>query len=688
MNQLLLDVSPAYIIVCFSVAFLYAWAMYSRSYPWGKALNYFLSVLRFLLVFFLSFLLLGPHLRFSTFVKEKPKVAIAIDNSESLPLITPTPTLQKHLEGLQKIARLDYEFTFFDLNSPIENLKSIEFQNKSTNLTAQLSNIASRYENQNLCAVVLYSDGIVNRGMSPLFFSFTKPIYTIGVGDTTRRKDIAIKSLISNKIAYQGNLFPISAEILQEGFDKQTVNMTLKSEQGIVARKTISLNEPLLNVDFLVEAQTQGTQSYTLSIEPLKGEFSTKNNSKTIFIEILKSKQKILLLGAAVHPDIKAIKAAIETNQNYELVTYLPQLDAANQLDKPDFNEVFDLVICHQLPSSNSASNALMQKFLSMKVPICFILGSQTDYAAFNKLNLPIGFKESTFRPDRVFAALNTSFQSFTLEDNWAAAVSGFPPIVTNFGGASAKVPLQVLIKQKIGNLTTDLPLLAVEPQSKMGFFLAEGLWQWRLENFRVHNNHEVFDKIISKMVLYLASKEDKRKFRVYPTSNEMSDSEPVLMITEVYNDSYEKIYGQNIELSITDSKSFNRSFSYTNQQGSKFEVGSLPSGIYRYQAKTMLNDKMEVFEGKFSIIPTQMEDIVTQADFNMLRELSNKTGGKFFYADDIEKLYQELLKTQFKTKIHTEQKTDYVINIWWIMLALTLFASAEWAVRKNQGSY
>jgi hypothetical protein len=688
MNQLLLDVSPAYIILCLIAALLYSWAMYSKNNPWGTLTNRLLSGVRFLVVFALCFLLLGPHVRLLNFRKEPPKIAIALDNSESLPLITPKDKLQLDLNALQNLSHPDYCFVFFDLNRKIEDLNELAFDNKYTNLVGQLSTIATEFENENLAAVILYSDGIVNRGLSPLFYSFTKPIYTVGIGDTTPRKDVALKSIIANKIAYQGNLFPISAEIIHNGFEGQSLNLVLKSENNILSRKTLTLNQGLVSVDFLVSAESEGTKPYTLSIEPLSGEFSKQNNSKTVFVEILKSKQKILLLGAAVHPDIKALKSAIETNKNYELLTYLPQLEVANELDKIDFNQNFDLVICHQLPSTNKVNSDLLKKYIQLKVPIWFILGSRTDYYAFNELNLPISFKENTFRADKVFGQINPSFQSFSIEENWAAAISAFPPILTNFGGIVSKAPLQVLLKQKIGNLSTDLPLLAVEPQSKMAFFLAEGLWLWRLEDYRSQASHEVFDKLISKLVLYLANKEDKRKFRVYPQTNEMAESEPVLMITEVYNDLYEKIYGQNIELSITDGKSFNRTFSYTHQQGNKFEVGNLPFGVYQYRAQTNLNGKMEVSEGKFIVSQTQMEDVVTVADFNMLRELSQKTGGKFFYAKDIKKLEQELSDKNFKIKVHSEESSDYLINLYWILFALVLFAALEWALRKYMGSY
>jgi hypothetical protein len=44
-------------------------------------------------------------------------------------------------------------------------------------------------------------------------------------------------------------------------------------------------------------------------------EFTAQNNSRDAYIEVIDGKEKILLLAAAPHPDIKAIKSALEKNE-------------------------------------------------------------------------------------------------------------------------------------------------------------------------------------------------------------------------------------------------------------------------------------------------------------------------------------------------------------------------------------
>ncbi len=685
MKELLLDTHPGYVVLCLVIAFVYAWSMYSRRRPWDKTTNLLLSSMRFVLVFLLCFLLLGPHIRQSVQRREKPLIAIAIDNSESITLMTPKQTIQAHMSVLGNLGG-DYDYRYYSFTQALATPDSVRFDSKTTDISALLEQIRTIHENDNLSAIVLYSDGIVNRGSSPLFFPGTKPIYTVAVGDSLRRKDIALKSLLANKIAYQGNEFPIVAEVLQYGFEGKTVNVILSGESGVLSRKTLVLASSVSQVEFLVAAETEGTKGYRVTIEPLSGEFSVQNNSKTTFVEILKGRQKILLLGAAPHPDIRALKAAIETNQNYELVVYLPQLEAANP--KLDFGQGYDLVILHQLPALSGANSELLAQVLASKTPLWFITGSQTDYRAFNQLNLAIAFNSREYRPDKVQGVLNERFTPFSIGEQWSKTIQALPPVWVNFGGVVVRFPLQVLIWQKIGALTTEIPLLALEPSSRTAFFLGEGLWQWRLEDYRLNSNHNTFDGLVSKLSLFLANRDDKRKFRVYPASEENSDAEPVVFLSEAYNDLYEKIYGQTIELTIEGPKGFSRQFSYLHQPGVRFDAGVFQAGVYSYRAETTLNGRAEISTGKFVVNETRIEDVVTSADYAMLRELAAKTGGKSYTAATLNQLPSDLVQAGFKTKIHSSESTDYAIGLFWILLLLAFLAGLEWATRKYQGAY
>jgi hypothetical protein len=71
-----------------------------------------------------------------------------------------------------------------------------------------------------------------------------------------------------------------------------------------------------------------------------------------------------------------------------------------------------------------------------------------------------------------------------------------------------------------------------------------------------------------------------------------------------------------------------------------------------------------------------------------MLRKLSANTDGAFYHVNEGERLINDLLKTEAKSVIHTEETYDSVINLKWFFFLLLLFLTAEWGLRKYHGSY
>src|SRR5690606_11605773 len=82
----------------------------------------------------------------------------------------------------------------------VSNLNAITFDQKSTNLDALLNNVAETYENRNLAAVVLLSDGIANQGKSPVYSELPYQLFPVALGDTVPKRDLSLPALQYNKV--------------------------------------------------------------------------------------------------------------------------------------------------------------------------------------------------------------------------------------------------------------------------------------------------------------------------------------------------------------------------------------------------------------------------------------------------------------------------------------------------------
>ncbi|MDW7695252.1 VWA domain-containing protein [Flammeovirgaceae bacterium SG7u.111] len=700
MTNLFLEYSGWYVLLCFLVGAGYAYLLYQKKTTWGKPLNYLLAFVRFTLIALICLLLLGPYVKQITNEYEKPTVVFAIDNSQSIPLVTDSNAVKQLLGEFDEVAnslkQKEYNVEIVPLeeleNLSVENASDIKFDSKKTNLSDLLRKIQVQYENRNLAEVVLFTDGVYNQGISPDYIPYNIKISTIGIGDTLPQIDINLKTIYSNNIAYLGNKFPLVAEIANNGFAGKQALVLLKNGATELERKTIDFTSSngIQNVEFLVDAEKEGMQHYIIQVLPLEGEFTTRNNLRNIYIDVLDSKEKILLVAAAPHPDIKAIRSVVEKNKNYEFNVYIPTLLPSSN-EAFELEDKYDLVIFHQVPNIRGVASDLLEKFRAKGVSTWFILGNQSDIPSFNRVSGAVNIIPSGRQVDKVTPNFNNVFDRFTFDEQKKTKLAKSPPISVPFGNFDVLGNSEVILFQKVGNVPTNKPMLVVNEQDgvKSAVLLGEGIWQWKLHEFASFEQSDAFDDMVGKLIQFLSTKEDKRRFKVYPTSNEYSDAETVYFETEVYNAIYEKIYGQKIDLQLVDSEGETSSYTFMNNNSNfRYAVNGLPSGVYKYKASTVLDGNVEVSTGDFTIKKLELEALNTTANFNLLRNLSKQTGGEFYYTSQLDDLHGRLLENKAPDIIHSREEFSEILNLEWILALFLLLATFEWVMRKVKGSY
>ncbi len=688
--KILTQYSPWFVILCLLAGLGYAYLLYQKKSPWNKNTNYLLAGLRFLLVTLLSLLLLGPLIKYFQNYTEPPTIVVALDNSQSIALTEDSSrlnalrnTLASFHDKLQN-ASIQVDFQSLDNSFGADELNKVKFDHASSNLSGLLNDIQSNYENRNLAGVVLISDGIYNQGYSPTYTPYSFPIHTVGIGDTVAKADLNLKTLSYNKLSYKNNQFPIIAEIHNKGFQNQTSQVLLKQGNRILDSKTVTFrsDSEINKVEFYTSSPETGMQHYVVEIKPLQGEFTLRNNMAHAYIDIIENKEKILMIAPSPHPDIKAIRSAIEKKENYEFRLYIPGITEYKE-DK------YDLVILHQLPDYTGTAKNILDKYLKEDQSLLFIAGTQTNLTMFNTYNKVLNIGSRQGQKDLVTPAFNSSFDRFITEPEDQAVINNYPPLTVAYGEYSLKESADVLMYQKIGNTISSRPLLVAGSDRKQAVIAGEGLWQWRQHEYMETQDNQVFDKFIGNLVQYLSAKEDKRKFRVYPVSNDFLVSDPVLFETELYNDLFEKIYGQKIELKITDETGKSTSYSFANgEHNPRFEVKGLPQGIYKYTATTEWGGKTERSEGRFTIKELLLEALTTTADHELLRQLSAKSNGTFVKPGNMESLAEIVLESNPKNILHTNEELVELISIPWLFFLFIALASTEWFIRKYKGGY
>ena len=389
-------------------------------------------------------------------------------------------------------------------------------------------------------------------------------------------------------------------------------------------------------------------------------------------------------MAASPHPDIAAIKSVLDQNKNYE--TFVVFADKFNRSPRE-----FDLAVLHGLPSRKNNVESTVSQLKAAQIPIWFILSSQSSVNDFNKAQNLVTISGGSNNTNDAKAIPAGGFNLFNLENNVSQQVAEFPPLTVPFGEYKSSPTTQVLFKQKIGTVDTEYPLLNIEQSTgyKMAVLCGEGLWRWRMYDYKTDKQHETTNELVSKVIQYLSVKNDKRKFRVDMSKNLFYETEKITFNAELYNDSYELINGPEASITIYDEAG--KAFPFVfNKTASAYELdaGFFPVGKYTYAAKTNHNGKEYKTNGSFSVAPVQLETMQTTARHDLLYAMTKRVEGDLVFPDSLLTLIDKIKNNPPAAIQYSSFKTQSIINLKWLFFLLIALLTIEWFVRKLIGGY
>lgn len=699
MQQFSFQYPASYIIFCILLGLTYAGFLYFRNGAFREQsplLSLGLGFLRFAAVTLIAILLLEPILRVLQTETHKPVIVFAHDASESVGNVLDTAAraqLRQDMEALKEELGEQFEVASYSFGDDFREGADYDFSDKSSDISQALKGIYDLYSNRNLGAVVLATDGIFNKGSNPLYSgaNLKAPVISVALGDTIPKRDAVLKRVFHNQIAYLGDKFVVQADVSARNCMGAAPVLTIYRIEGSQVQSlqqvqlAIGSNDFFQTAEFTLEARTPGVQRYRIQLSASPGEASLANNVREFYIDVLDARQKILLLAHSPHPDLSALKQSILRNKNYQVdIEFISSLKV-----KP---EDYDMVVLHQLPSRTNDISTLLNQLNAKKVSRLFIGGSQTNFQRLNAVQSLLQATTSGSSSNDVQAIFNPGFNFFTISDELKRNLPQFAPLAAPFGDFQASGSGQTLLYQRIGRVETQYPLFVLgEDQGvKTGVLAAEGLWKWRLFDFLQHENHGLFDELVSKTVQYLSVKEDKRRFRITPSKNIFSETDQVVFDAELYNESFELINDPDVLLTITDEEK--RQYNYTFDKSDRtytLNAGVLPPGAYRYDGKTTTGGEPLSFQGQFSVQPVQLEQYETTANHGLLQLLSRESGGQLVYPGQIASLSAVLDGYDYlKPVVYQTTRTQNVLHFRWLFVLLAGLLFLEWFLRRYFGAY
>ncbi len=664
-------------------------------------LRYLMAIIRGFVVTVLSSLLLAPLLKFLQSRTEPPVIILAQDQSASIRSAlskSDSTTYIKSLDDLYNRLAEKYVVHRIGFGQEVKELAAGDqwvMNDQASDLGEFMTYVRELYRGQNVGAVVLASDGAINRGKNPLYVSLTQkaPLYVVALGDTIRKTDLQVRNIFHNSIAYLGDRFSLQIDISAVRLIGATTALEIRHIQDnlnvLLERMPISIDaDPwFATKEVILEAKQSGVQRYRVQLTQVRNEVTYVNNVRDFFVEVIDGRLNVLVLANSPHPDLAVWRSALMSQRNYEVdIRMVPEV-TLDQLKK------YDLVIFHQLPSLRNPVQNILNELDKKETPRIFIAGYQTDLNALNQaqpfLNIISGGNRT---PNDVTMVLNPSFNLFNLSEDIKNKISSFSPLLSPYGEYTATSSAQIMSYQRIGRVDTQFPLIVMgEANDRRTCIIAgEGVWKWQLYDQLQNGSKEITYEILGQICQYTSTKSDKRKFKVTSARRLFTELEDISFQAELYNDSYELINIPEVSIRIRNQQG--EDFDYTfNTSGESYvlQIGRFPEGNYSWNAYTDVNGVRLTHDGKFVVQHVQLESLETTADHGLLRQLASMHGGNVVYADQVSQLGDQILAdTHIKPILYSSTQTRPLIHLKWLCLILLGALSLEWFLRRYYGGY
>ena len=636
-----------------------------------------LAFLRFLSIFGLLLLLINPIMSRKTFETIKTPLPIVVDNSSS---IVDLKAKEMALELFKKLSankelQEKFEVQYYRFDSEFQQSDEFDFKGTQTNLDEVAKSLKSIYKNT-VFPTVLITDGNQTSGNDYVYsFDANNKIYPLIVGDTTTFLDLKVTQLNVNKYAFHKNKFPVEVFLNYSGNKNITADFRISQGNSVLSKQSVSFTPSkksmILNV--LLPADKVGLQVFKATISSKEKEKNSYNNTKNFAVEIIDQKTNVAIISAINHPDIGALKRAIESNAQRKATVIKP--NSINSLQ--DYN----VLILYQ-PTNEFKSFFEKNKVAGINTFI--VTGNNTDFNFLNQQQPNLVFKMSGQKEDYL-AEFNSQFNLFAIDN---IGFENFPPLQNPFGTITTNGTVSTLLTSKIRNIDTNASLLAfVENQGKRSaFLLGENVWKWRLQSHIDHQSFEKFDVFVDKIIQFLASNDSKKSLVVNHESF-YNSGEAIEILASYFNKNYEFDEKARLTISVTNTKT-KQAKNYDLLKGNnsfKVNLDGLSAGSYNFTVKE-LNSKTS-YSSHFEILDFDIEKQFVNPDVQTLNQLASQTQGKVYFPDQVDSLIKTLLENENYKALQKEISTKTPLIDWvWLLVLIAIILAAEWFLRKYNG--
>jgi uncharacterized membrane protein len=235
--------------------------------------------------------------------------------------------------------------------SPAASLKIPPCTDNATRIVGALEEIRDAYQDQDLGAIIILSDGIeteqsksrrsLAHSTQALLAELGAPIFSFALPDDKHLKDVQLLDVAYNDFAFLSNSASLEATFGVFGYDEATSILTVRlmndGREISVQRMTVKPGQHVVELSFEFVPQSLGKHIYTIVADPLNHEIYEPNNKKDLVVNVIRDKVRVLHIAGQPSWDARFLRNHLVEDPNVDLIAFFILLNADNvQAPGPD----------------------------------------------------------------------------------------------------------------------------------------------------------------------------------------------------------------------------------------------------------------------------------------------------------------------------------------------------------------
>ena len=224
----------------------------------------------------------------------------------------------------------------------VEWTTAIQPQGTSTRLGSAIQYVVNKEQGGPIAGIVVFTDGQSNSGLSvdraiAAASNAGIPIFTVGVGGTSRPQNIAVATIEAPERVLPGDKFQVKALIKSFGLEGRTARVQLisvdekETEAPIVEEETnirlLGDGQPA-SVEFAISRDSLGKRRYEISVESFEEDLDARDNKMATVVEVIQQQTNVLLMAGGPTREFRFLRNQLYRDKDIHLHVWLQSAGA------------------------------------------------------------------------------------------------------------------------------------------------------------------------------------------------------------------------------------------------------------------------------------------------------------------------------------------------------------------------